>query len=222
MKALPKESLKLWKETAALPDKAVLRLAILRDLSRRLHAERSMHLAQGKIPQGQTLEQVEAQLAAMRGVPELIAGDDLTRALATKLSPEPARANLPEALAVIVPRAKLERYDRHWEAFIAAEAFARGWAIWELDATIQIAKAEAFHKHLSQLLWPKGVILYVESLPVQPAGSGEGSVWSGRWLLVSMVGLKPEHLEIERSPGIPIGSSISPPSWRRLFPQVKH
>ena len=219
MKPLPKELSKLWKETEDHPDKYILRLSLMRDLSRLVHAERSMDLAQGKIPQGQTLERMEAQLSAVRGHPDIVTRGTLEETLEAPVSLEATQAKIPTELAALIPRAKLERYDRHWEAFLATEAFRQGWSIWELDATLLVSKAEAFHKHLSQVLWPKGVILYVEMGADKNLPAGEGAnLWNGRWLLIAHSSLKPEHLEIERSPGVFRETPISSPTWRRLFP----
>ena len=219
MREPPKEFSKLWKEISEHPDKSILRLAILRDLSRQLHAERSMHLAQGKIPQGQTLEQIELQLAAIRGREKLLSAQSLEEALSQASGQEAIKTEIPESLAAIIPRSKLERYDRQWEAALATGAFQRGWAIWELYTTIQVAKAEVFHKHLSQSLWPKGLILFVES--GNPSSNIEEGSWNGHWFITSISSLNPAHLEIEASPGVRTGGSFSAPTWHPLFPETR-
>lgn len=216
MKLVPKDLLQLWKETSDHPEKLILRISILRDLSRWFHAERSLHMAQGKIPQGQNLEQIEAKMAWVRGQPDQIASAPLEELL-EPLPTGPAYVTaLPLALGAVIPHSKLNRYDRHWEAALAVQAWERKWTFWELTATIQIQKAEVFHKHLSKLLWPKGVILFVESPPdAKPISEADG--WTGRWVFIAISSLRPQHLQLESSPGL-APKAPDPIHWRQLFP----
>jgi hypothetical protein len=210
----------LWNQTRGLPEQRILRLAILRDLIRSMHAERSRLLALSQPDRADALRMVEPSTEALKfhplaeaSLPELVASRPERLA-------KPSRSPIPPELeAAAGGEGKFNRYDRQWEAEIAGEACRIGWGFWTMEAWIDIAKAENFHQALNQGLWPRGIVLFVESCsdtsdsPEDAAHSR--SIWKGRWLIA--------HAPEQAPPGRSLGDlpgAVRPPraaDWRLLF-----
>jgi hypothetical protein len=122
---------------------------------------------------------------------------------------------LPEALFSSIPREKLERYDRQWEAAIAAEATHAGWKFWSLEAWVEIPLVEEWNKRLNESLWPHGIILFVENAS---GGEAPNNIWQGRWNVVIHPRFRQEDLSLDfsRWPGAPEQPPV-PPRWKLLF-----
>lgn len=208
-----------WDDCEGLEEATLIRLAILRDLLRDLHGERSKCLADGKKDLAQSFRGSEKQVEDLRTASPL--AGKLNDTLANSAKAKRRTRLLPEALFGFIPRDKLERFDRTWEATLAAEAASLGWCFWSLDAWIDIREAERFQEDLASHLNPHGVILFAESAQEQapsqtaldqPAGP---VLWHGRWYVV----LKPMYLtpefHIERLAGVSKNPGV--PSWRLLF-----
>ncbi|HTL11904.1 MAG TPA: hypothetical protein VL588_05425, partial [Bdellovibrionota bacterium] len=142
----------LWTEAAAYDEaRRLLRLALLRDLVRTLHAERSRLMALRQPDRAETLKKLEPILERLRtceldsfDLAGLVNGDEPQNPL--KEEPQDPR------LDRILGEGKLDRYDRAWEAAMAVEALKRGWLFWALDTQVEVPKAEAFHLGLGQRL----------------------------------------------------------------------
>jgi hypothetical protein len=212
-----------WRHTEGLAERVLLRLAILRDITLALHAQKSRCLASGRRDLAQGLRHWEERLHELRNSPKL-EGD--LRELLTGTEPLKKRTRLlPEALYTAIERGKLERYDRVWEASLAAEAVTQRWQFWALEAWVEITLVEDWNRSLCDQLWPSGIVLFVESAPSLPRTprpaqtSSEPLLWQGRWIAVVDTRIK-NPLEVTSNlPGWP-GSPSSPPSpplWKLLF-----
>jgi hypothetical protein len=202
-----------WDDAEGLPETTLLRLAMLRDLVRALHSEKSVCLATGKRAESQQFGSLEKKLGELRGAfslsgrfNELIEAPSLRKR--TRL--------LPEALFAAIPREKFDRYDRQWESVIAAEAIALGWRFWELDAWVSVREAESWHRQLGEQLIPHGIILFAESISDPPdVVRVPAEVWHGRWTTVLQPSYATPDFRVRSLPG----TSLEPaePRWRMVF-----
>jgi len=162
----------------------LLRLALLRDFARKLHAERSTCMTTGNAPRTHEIEALEKRLAELRAEPKTLRLENDPEALLKKpkgtspTSPKKAAPPLPAGLPSDLTSEKLLRYDRAWELALSLEALSLKWNFWQLEAPIRLEEAESFHNSLTQLLWPKAIVLFVEgSQKKAPEGA-----WIGRWI----------------------------------------
>lgn len=148
---------KRWKKTDGLPSAKLLRAAVLRDLVRQLHTQKSRSLAEGRkeevIPIHRIEQSIESIYRAGAG------GKKNLKALldeypAEEASPE-APLSLPSALTSKISASALERYDRKWEKRIAASAVELGWKFWSLECWVTIRGVEIFNQALADRVWPR-------------------------------------------------------------------
>lgn len=217
-----------WRHCEGAAEATLLRLAILRDIIRALHAQKSTCLATGRRDLVQELKRWETRLHELRSQFKLEGQADLV-SLVEGSDPVRKRTRLlPEALFSSIEREKLERYDRQWELALAAEAAALGWRFWALEAWVEITLVEEWNNRLGEQLWPSGIVLFVESSPVQgpavDAGGKESPLWRGRWIAVVHPRFKSPSeiaLNLAQWPGTP-PEPPSPPAWKLLFsPRVR-
>jgi hypothetical protein len=204
-----------WKACGGLEETTLLRLSILRDLTRRMHAEKSRCMAYGRKTLVSDFREWEQKIEALRSAASL----DMTLEEAIERADKLRHRTrlLPEGLFTFVDREKLERYDRAWEATLAAEAAALGWCFWRLTAWVRIDSVEHWQSQLVDRLIPHGVILFAESSerPLQAGEHAPSDAWLGAWILV----LKPQY----RTPDFRIaqiqGGVPGPrsPEWRLLY-----
>lgn len=186
----------LWREArkSSLPDQpqatTLLRLAVLRDVFRALHAQKSRCLATGMKEQAQALKFWEARLEELRGAdlsletlaePRAYDGDDLFAILGTQTPLKKRSRVIPQGLFSAIEREKLERYDRVWENALTAEAASIGWRFWRLEAWVSIQAIEAWNARLTEALWPDGIVLFVESAGFEETSDPEKARWQGQW-----------------------------------------
>ena len=204
-----------WKVCGGLEETTLLRLSILRDLTRRMHTEKSRCMAYGRKALIADFREWEEKIESLRSVASLEMG--LEEAIESGAKIRQRTRLLPEGLFTFVDREKLERYDRAWEATIASEAAALGWCFWNLTAWVRIDSVEAWQDQLIDGLIPHGVVLFAESSE-RPLASGEhapADAWLGSWIVV----LKPQY----RSPDFRVahipGGVAGPrsPDWRVLY-----
>jgi hypothetical protein len=208
MISLPKEVESRWKKCADHSAVKLLRMAVLRDYARQLHAERSTCMAKGNIPRGHAIEDVEKKLEALRDRPELLAGDETLRELLLlRFQDTEAPNTLPSSFAI--PKDRLERYDRHWERAIALLAADDDWNVFAITATVQLKKVETFHERLSDQVWPDAVILFVEGLAESSTIPKE---WAGKWVGVARPGFAVSLERISKTAGCSKGVM---PSFRQ-------
>jgi hypothetical protein len=193
-------SAEAWRLCDGSTGASLLRLAILRELLRSLHAEKSRCLATGKKTEAQQFRQWETRIENLRQ------GVDLKGELADLLrdGPIPKKRTrlIPQALLSVLTRERLERYDRKWEAEIAAEACSLGWRFWTLKAWVSIPLAEDWNRRLSERLWPNGVVLFIEAIdhpaPGPPADTGPSeSLWQGQWTILLQPSFTPQDLSLD-------------------------
>lgn len=209
-----------WNLSKGMPQATLLRLSVLRDLVRALHAEKSQHLAAGQTQEAQSMKTLEARIDELKGsaplegpLPDLVFGTSKLRKR-TRL--------LPNALFEMIPKDRFERFDRVWESAIAAEAAGTGWRFWCLDAWVEISDAEAWHRALSESIWPKGVVIFVESAPAAESATAEVAtdkpVWQGRWFLVAEPGITTGDQMSAPLSELPGASPVHPaPRWKLLY-----
>ncbi len=205
-----------WDDYEGLEESTLLRLAILRDLMREIHAERSRCLAEGKKADAQAFRDREKAIEDLRKVSPL--SGKLPDCLARSSQAKARTRLLPEALFGFLAREKLERYDRAWEATLAAEAAALGWCFWALEAWVDIQQVEKWQEALTGQLIPHGVILFAENSETQAPSdveSGGPVLWHGRWYIVLKSQFRTPHFNVERLPGVSKDPEL--PQWRMLF-----
>ena len=168
-----------WRLCSQSEDVTLLRLAILRDFVRELHSQKSQCLAVGKRQELPALKLWESRAEKLRDCSPL--DDDLKGLHSGDLKIKKRTRLLPEALFTVIDREKLERYDRQWEATLAAEGTSRGWRFWSVQVEIEIPEVEAWNRKFSEQLWPHGIVLFVESVETTPVDS---PIWTGRWLVM--------------------------------------
>lgn len=212
---LVEQVIERWKVCGGLEETNLLRLSILRDLTRRMHAEKSRCMAYGRKTLVEEFRIWEEKVEALRSAAKL--DMSLEEAIENSTKIRHRTRLIPESLFTFIDREKLERYDRAWEATLAAEAAALGWCFWNLTAWVRIEAVEAWQEQLVDRLIPHGVVLFAESSE-RPAQNGEhapAEAWLGCWSLV----LKPQY----RTPDFRIaqiqGGAPGPrsPEWRILF-----
>lgn len=211
-----------WNHCDGLEEATIIRLAILRDLTREMHAEKSRYLALGKKTEAQGFKGIEKAMDELRGAGPL--EGDLRGLLSGEIKPRKRTRLLPESLFSFIPKDKFERHDRIWESAIAAEAASLGWCFWRLEAWVSIAQVEDWQRALSSELMPHGVILFAES----GSQSVEGGVpsdaladlWQGCWVIVLKSRYRTPDFHVNQLPG---SSQIPrPPEWKLLFsPRVR-
>jgi hypothetical protein len=222
VEGLIKEASERWRLAGGVPESDLLRLSIARDLMHALHAQKSRFLAQGQRDQASTLRDYEAKMEEIRTSAPLSAGLEEIFAGTAKLKKR--TRILPEPLFSVLEREKLERYDRTWEAALASESCHLGWSFWSLEARLDIQKIEEWNRRLAQRLWPGGIVLFVESISLDPvrttpeSGSAEKSnstSWLGRWITLMHPRFQaaPTLLsEVNEWPG-----TRAPIAWKLLF-----
>jgi hypothetical protein len=213
------ESSERWRQREGARDATLLRLVILRDLVRALHAQKSRFLATGQKSQAQSLKDWEARIDELKGCSPL-EGDLYELLSGTRRARKRTRL-LPEALYSSIEREKLERYDRQWEAAIAAEGASLGWRFWSLSASVEIMSVEAWNRRLAEQIWPHGITLYVEggNAPGAALAGAPGQVpsWPGRWIVLLHNKFRAPAelgLDIAAWPGT---AADPAPQWKLLF-----
>lgn len=203
-----------WESIAGIPETHLLRLAVLRELWREVHAQKSRLLAKGQRSDLARLKPIEVGLDALRMAHKL---DAPLRELLSSIPIGKAKTRLlPETLFNVIDREKLERYDRAWEWALASEALALGWNIWALYAWVEIAQAETWHQALEHQLNPHGIILFAESTPSGPDEEKHPeSVWHGRWIIPLEPKYRTPDFGVSSLPGVSL--QPSPPRWKMIF-----
>jgi len=199
-----------WRDAEGIEESTLLRLAILRELVRELHAEKSKLLARGARPEAQALKVWEKKIEDLKGAASF--GGTLAEAIRGDLPTRKRTRLLPESLFHFLPKEKLERYDRVWESAIAAEAATLGWRFWSLTAWVQIHQAEEWHRALSDRLIPHGVLLFAESADAVDAA---GNLWQGQWLLVLKPRFSTPDFRVRELPGVSLEPAA--PLWKLLY-----
>jgi hypothetical protein len=210
-----------WNDCAEGPDQTLLRISILRELIKTFHSEKSRFLARGLKTEAQLIKSYEAKIHLLRDLPKL---PDPLRAMIQDPIDEKTCSKkkrlLPELLFQSISREKLTRYDRSWEAIIAAEATSLSWTFWHLEAWVEIHQIEEWDQTLQQKLWPHGLVLFTENAQSETPTVNDSSLWQGRWF----IGLHPHFknpqelsLNLEHWPGFP-ETPPTKPHWELLYP----
>jgi hypothetical protein len=207
------QSAERWKNAAGFDETTLLRLAILRDLARHLHTERSRSLAHGKKDQVANLKNWEAKAEELRKCSPL--DGDLQNLLEGKVALQKRTRLLPDQFFTHMDRAKIERYDRQWEYALAAEACFIRWKFWALETWVHIPEIQNWNQKLEDILWPNGVVLFSENVSKEM----RDDMWNGRWILILHSKYRtPEELSLGLDRWV--GSPEKPPTptkWKMLF-----
>ena len=192
--ALTPSQASLWASVGELREANLLRLAILRDFARVVHAELSTVMATPFQPgqdsfsrlRNNALADLEAQARRvqeglhLRTLPSN--AKDWLESGGSGPMPVVQRT-FPPGFFEVLGRDRIERYDRAWEREIAAEAVALGWELRSIEAWVEILEAQSWESGLVRALGRQGVVLFAESAFVDDAR------WKGRWIFVSAPGL---------------------------------
>lgn len=203
---------KKWLSLSHFDERDLLRLAVLRDLAHLLHAEKSRCLFRGDQTFASDLRSTETQVEELRKHRPF--AEKLTELLEKQFQLSSSTAQLQEAVFQKIPREKLLRYDRQWEAELLAEALQVGWNLWKLESAVKISQVNGWSQELVEQLWPHGIVLFAESASEMDA---ERLHWNGRWFCVlssKVTDLAPLSPRFSAGP-----QSHSPLSWQLLFSQ---
>ena len=178
LQALVAEFETRWADAGQAKHSLLLRLTLLRELARKLHAGRSSVLAQS----GAEAREIMAPLHLLEQKAEALrATDALTGSLSECL--DRANPNSPPAplatprMGQRLGRGKLDRPDRTWERAIAIEAEAQDFTLEGIEALVPMRQVEAWSNALERELWPVGVVLFTETSPTTSQANG----WRGCW-----------------------------------------
>lgn len=166
----------------------VLKVALLRALSRYFHSERSVLKARPLAESTeQTLATLEARVDRFSQQGDL-SGLTFEELLQAPLPPPQAEPSLEGAPARL--RSGLERPDRRWERRLFRAALAARWIPYLMECELPLTEIGAFHTRLETDFDDTGVCLWVDAASV-PAPAGK---WSGHWWWMLRPGAKPAGL----------------------------
>jgi hypothetical protein len=194
----------LWNQAARLPAGPLLRLALTRELARSLHTLHSELLATGDDCEAREVIEREKYLSAR--FEELGLENDALALRQVYARSSKGNSGNNAALHVQPPAhssigLKLNRPDRAWESAMAIAAEKLGWQTWTLECWIHVTEVEEWGRLFSERLWPRGLILFVESTAF------EASRWRGKWYLLLDPELRsPEGQGFEQGSGQPLWS----------------
>ncbi len=201
-----------WEEIEQADETTLVRLSLLRDLVREIHAEKSSLLAKGSRDEASKYRSLENRINDVRSAARL--DQPLWQLLDPETEFKKRTRLLPETLFNFIPKNRFERYDRQWECAIAAEAASIGWKFWALDAWVEIPEAENWHRKLSAQLLPHGIILFAETLQ-DSAVPHDADSWHGRWFVVLRPRFLTPNFGVAELPGT--RATPHPPRWKLLF-----
>lgn len=202
-----------WSQAGQSNASRLLRLSLLRELTRVVHTLRSECMATDRSSQAGDLAHRENYLNQYFPVLDLT-NLGLTQAysqtsrVAKPVGRAPDAVPLPASVIAAVGEAKFTRQDRRWELEMAQEAVRRDWEFWQFEASTEIHNVEPFARAFSESIWPRGVVLFVESDGFLKMSQENPNLafWRGKWLVV-----------LEQGAPRPKGIGIDP-SWHRLHP----
>ncbi len=209
------EALSLWKKCDHLAETTLLRLAILRDLLFRVHAEKSKVLSSENDQPMRELQVLEERIQELRQAQNL--NQPLSQLLSEKQSSGSKKMReLPKDLdfeKAKIDAKKFQRFDRLWEKALLSEGLEIGWDFWILQASVQMQYAEKWHTDFAKLLFPKGILLFTETNPNIPFYASEDphTLWHGRWMVLLKPDFSPSHLELQNLQGLDY--LHNPPQW---------
>jgi hypothetical protein len=131
-----------------------------------------------------------------------------TSRVAKPVGRAPDAVPLPASVITAVGESKFTRQDRRWELEIAHEAVRRDWEFWQFEASTEIQQVEPFARAFTESIWPRGVVLFVESDGFLKLSQENPNLafWRGKWLVVLEQGAsRPKDIGIQ-------------PQWHRLHP----
>lgn len=202
-----------WQQAGNSNACRLLRLSILRELTRVIHTLRSECMATDRAEKADDLAHRENYLNMYFPVLDvtslgLAQAYSQTSRAAKPVSKGPDPVALPNSVAQTVGINKFTRQDRRWENEIAQEAVRQEWEFWHYEASTEIHQVEAFARNFTDSIWPRGVILFVESDGYLKASPEDPNLayWRGKWLVV----MEPRAPKPETS-GIQ-------PTWLRIHP----
>lgn len=205
-----------WQQAGLSKSCKILRFALLRELCRSIHRLRSEFMATSR-----------ETLATDLGLREATLTQHFDQIQVENLSLETIFASIPSlesapvnptqvspALSKAIEAAKLLRQDRRWEAVIASHAEREHWTFWQFCASTKIQEVETFARIFSESLWPRGIVLFVESdgFLNSTNQAPELALWQGRWTLALDPHLRnPDELGLDFS-----RFPHSSPTWVKL------
>lgn len=213
----------LWSQSEGTETCHLLRLAVLRDLHRALHAQKSRCLAKGRKGDAKLLGDWESRVDELRSAASF--ESDMFGLLRSREPVKKRTRLLPDGLYAAIPREKLDRYDRLWEQTLAAEGIAQGWRLWKLSTWIVVNQSESWNQMLTDHLWPIGIPLWVDSLGFAESRSGnkDDAIWHGEWVVLAHPRVENAtefSLDLTRWPGSTLEAPEAP-RWRLAFSPKK-
>lgn len=172
-------------------ERTLLRRAILRELSHRLHTGRSKAMATGSAGKMSLAQitgwEVKVQRQIQSDLNEPTLHEQLESHSEKRENPE-----LPKSILSIVPADRWNRFDRKWERALMHDAVLARWHLTRIDVEIAPSEAETFHHSLAANYWPRAIVLFVDPRAEAPSTG----LWAGSWYLLtqSNAPLNPQSL----------------------------
>lgn len=175
----------LWRRSegnANPAERRLLRLALLREASRRCHAELSRLLVRGGRNQAWEVQAQESRLSQLRFHPtlDLAWGAWDEKPAAPPASPSAASTAGSPFTGPAWSPLHLDRHDRLWELALALAARDAGWEFFRRTLVLTHEAIDAFARALDLALWPEAIFLCTlpAAAPNEPAVTGS---WAGDW-----------------------------------------
>lgn len=194
-----------WAIARCEKEPLIAQLSVLRDFTNALHSGRSASLAEARRDDAAELKKTEKKVHLLvNAAIHDTSFEELLRSNPTLVS----MPTLPDALAEALGSAlkPLLRPDRAWETRIVAEALSLGWQLWAVECEVKLTEVGHMHQVLSDKLWPKAILLWVEDADSIPK---EG-FWKGRWIFISPDGSFKSEISVYHPRVFP----LFPPSGR--------
>ena len=181
-----------WEQARSFeaPHCHVLRIVVLRALSRHFHSERSVLKAQP------LAESTESNLTALEArVDRFSQQPDLSALAFESLFSDPLPSPQADSPIVRAParlRAGLERPDRRWERRLFQAAQNAGFRPSLMECSLPLSDIGAFHARLETDFDAAGVCLWVDA----GSASAPAGQWSGQWWWMLSPHTKPPELGV--------------------------
>jgi len=181
-----------WEDVSAYEEATsyLLKLDILRDIYFEIHKNRSeslYHNNSAELLLNTELEKKVSYAIKLQSLPL-----NLNHYLDQHLKKDPHESPLvmQEGLKKILPEIKLTRFDREFEKIIAIRGFEQHCTFYELIYQLPLTNIQKFHELLKKTLWPKALLLFVESHQENKnnAKSMNGQ-WKGIWTTMLLPGV---------------------------------
>ncbi len=201
-----------WDALQGQPYAQILRRTLLRDFARFLHAERSRKIQKNAQETPDELRDLDKKVDHLLEVE--LASRTFDALFANPWTLPRVPRHISQGILQSLGPEKFSRFDRKWEQQMVCDAIHGMWTFWNLDAWIEVLKAETFHEKLAKGLWPVAVVLFTESAPgglEKPLLRTDRPLWKGRWVIACSK--NPAQLSWNPRKEDGLDTEFDPPVW---------